>query len=45
MLKCFNGTTDSTFFVLQSLLSLFGLFPIILFWYLNDPEFVMESAL
>ena len=41
----FNGTTISTSFVLLSSLSLFGVFPIILFLYLNDAEFVMGSAL
>ena len=36
LLKCFNDTTVLTSFVLLSLLSLFGVFPIILILYLND---------
>ena len=35
----------STFFLLFLALSLLGVFPVILLFYLNDAEFVIESAL
>ena len=54
MLKCFNGTTISRFFLIFVFLCsvftpffrfIFDVFHVILVLYLNDAEFVIGSAL
>ena len=45
LVKYLNGTTMPTFFLLFLALSLLGNFPVIPLFYLNDAEFVIESAL